>query len=205
MESSTIEFVVVCDTSALIPIIATGRFPLLMTNSHGSLRKIVIGHQVQLELQKFWNSHKELETSHLAWLHESSLVEVLPEINSASPFGKAFEYLVDFRFAHSLPNTPHDLGEHEAIAIAVELSGNYESVSVLIDDAAGRRLAERQGMDVIGSVRMLLEAIDTGLINNFADFTEVLGEFRRYGRYSDRLLADVTRQASEAFQRRMSS
>lgn len=51
-------------------------------------------------------------------------------------------------------------GEREAIALAIEIGAD----AVLIDERAGRRVAEEAGLKVIGTLDLLLEAKRTGHI-----------------------------------------
>jgi predicted nucleic acid-binding protein len=56
---------------------------------------------------------------------------------------------------------PLDLGESEAIALALELKTDY----ILIDEKAGRRIAATFGLQVIGVLGILLRAKEMGLID----------------------------------------
>jgi hypothetical protein len=54
-----------------------------------------------------------------------------------------------------------DAGEAEAIALALELGSNI----LLMDEADGRRIAKRHGLQTIGVLGVLLEAKHKGLIS----------------------------------------
>lgn len=54
-----------------------------------------------------------------------------------------------------------DAGEREAIALAEELHAD----ALIIDEKAGRREAERRKLRVIGTVRVLDDAAEAGLLN----------------------------------------
>lgn len=58
-----------------------------------------------------------------------------------------------------LPNVLHD-GEREAIVLAKELGAQ-----LLIDEIRARRAAIQLGIDVIGTLRLLADAKQLGLIN----------------------------------------
>ena len=53
-----------------------------------------------------------------------------------------------------------DLGESEALALALEIRADL----ILIDEAAGRAMAKRMGVPFIGVFGVLLEAKRSGLI-----------------------------------------
>lgn len=68
-------------------------------------------------------------------------------------------------------NVPLDPGELAAITLAVELSAD----ALLIDERDGRREAERHGLHVLGTLRVLADAAERG----FADLTAVFDRLRR--------------------------
>lgn len=72
-------------------------------------------------------------------------------------------------------NSPKNLGlgEREAIALAEELD-----CSLLIDDRAGRKEAESRNIVYFGSLRVLKEAKDRGLL---CEVTPILGALRAAG------------------------
>jgi predicted nucleic acid-binding protein len=61
-------------------------------------------------------------------------------------------------FVTQLPTRLH-LGEREAIALAKE-----RSAFLLVDESEARREARRQGVTILGSLRVLKEAKDRGII-----------------------------------------
>jgi predicted nucleic acid-binding protein len=54
-----------------------------------------------------------------------------------------------------------DVGEREAIDLAQELAAD----ALIIDEPAGREAAQRQGVRVIGTLRVLYDAAAAGLCN----------------------------------------
>ena len=68
-----------------------------------------------------------------------------------------------------------DIGEREAIALAVELRASR----LLIDDLEGRRLAEQRGLRVTGTIGVLREAAAEGLV----DLTSVVVKLQKTNFY----------------------
>jgi predicted nucleic acid-binding protein len=75
-----------------------------------------------------------------------------------------------------------DPGEREAIALAEALRAD----ALIMDDRAGRREAERQGLRVIGTLRVLYDAAETGLLS----LAEALEALQRSGFFVDRRLSE---------------
>jgi len=73
------------------------------------------------------------------WLHERQLAQPLPPRILAVRLGA---------------------GESEAIALALEVGADQ----ILLDDLAARRLATSLGLEVIGTLGLLLQAKDRGLV-----------------------------------------
>ena len=58
-----------------------------------------------------------------------------------------------------------DRGEREAIALAEELSANHIAVQLIVDELSGRRVAEQRSLPVIGTIGILREAAEMGLLD----------------------------------------
>jgi predicted nucleic acid-binding protein len=82
-----------------------------------------------------------------------------------------------------------DAGESEAIALAVEVNADV----VLMDEQAGRREALRQGLRVAGTLAVLDEADQAGLVS----FDEAVDRLQKTSfRVSRTVLAEIRRKRS---------
>lgn len=82
-----------------------------------------------------------------------------------------------------------DLGESEAIALATEL----QAAVVLIDEQAGRREAIRRGLKVAGTLSVLDEADQAGLVV----FDNAIAELRKTSfRVSQAVLSEIKEKRS---------
>jgi len=79
-----------------------------------------------------------------------------------------------------LGQTELDPGEREAIALAEALRAD----ALIIDEKAGRREAERRKLRVIGTVRVLDDAAEAGLL----DLPDALSRLQGFGFYLDNKL-----------------
>ena len=98
---------------------------------------------------------------------------------------------VQDRTAVALLRQQLDIGESEAIVLACQL----EADALLIDEKKGRRIAQSQGLRVIGTVGTILLAKQRTLID---EVTPLLMDLQDAGfRMSPSLFRDVQRMAGE--------
>lgn len=82
-----------------------------------------------------------------------------------------------------------DLGESEAIALAVEMHADV----LLIDDLAGRQEAVRRGLRVAGTLSVLDDADKAGLVN----FDEAIAQLRKTTfRVSEAIVSEIMQRRS---------
>ena len=128
------------------------------------------------------------------FVHRELLAKVGPEASRID------DALNDFlQIAHMASLTPEvealiqglGPGEQQAIALAVETKSDL----LLIDDRAGRRVAEQLGLAVTGVVGVLIRAKEEGLISFVRPLME---EIKRNGYWlSDALVETAARLADE--------
>jgi predicted nucleic acid-binding protein len=87
-----------------------------------------------------------------------------------------------------------DPGEREAIALAETLRAD----ALIIDEKLGRREAERRKLRVIGTVRVLDDAAEAGLVN----LPSALSQLREFGFYVDTKLLQFLLDRDSERQRR---
>lgn len=80
-------------------------------------------------------------------------------------------------------------GEVEAISLALEITPNY----LIIDDSAARLVAERHGVNVVGTLGLLLAAKRRGFISEVKPLLEILSEsgFRMTEDLANQVLRDA--------------
>lgn len=84
-----------------------------------------------------------------------------------------------------------DLGEATAIALALEL----KDVVLLLDDRKARALANRMGLDFMGSVGVLLKAKEHGIIKSVKAYTDRI--LQTNFRISQSIIEQALQQAGE--------
>lgn len=86
-----------------------------------------------------------------------------------------------------------DLGEAEALALAEEIDAD----AVLIDEAAGRDVAARMGLPVLGTLGILLRAKQRGMCQRLRPLLDEL-QGRLHFYISPALREDILRQVGES-------
>jgi hypothetical protein len=138
--------IVISDTSPFIALLNINKIEIL----HTLYGKIIIPNRVREEL--FRNK-----------FNQKAILELI-----GKEYLQVFE-LTDRILYHSLIQYL-DSGESEAIALAVELNADL----LLIDEKKGRLEAEKQGLKVIGTLGILIDAKRKDLISNLTDTIEEL-------------------------------
>jgi len=132
--------IVVADTTPVNYLILIGEIDVL-PKLYG---RVVIPHAVQEE----W-IRSRAPASVRAWIEQPPR---WLEILSPAPF-------VDSALAKL------DAGEREAIALAEQLLFSSDAIQLIVDELHGRREAERRGLPVIGTIGVLREAAEEGLLD----------------------------------------
>lgn len=160
--------VVISDTSPISNLLRIGRLHLLAA-IYG---KVVVPNTVWSELSILQQQGQDIfELTNSAWL----------EVRSPSPS----DFLTNLK-------SELDPGEAEAIAIAIEIGADL----LIIDEKAGRTVAHREGLEIIGILGILLEAKHRGLIDLVKPVMEDLRQVARF-RMSPILFEEVLRLAGE--------
>lgn len=83
-----------------------------------------------------------------------------------------------------------DIGEAEAIGLALQQHSNW----FLTDDAEARRFAERLGLEVHGSIGLLLWAVASGCLENRAEAYRILNALHRSSLWvSERVISQAAK------------
>jgi len=91
----------------------------------------------------------------------------------------------------SVINERIDLGEAEAITLAFEKKADL----IILDDSKARKTAKRNGLTVIGTLGLLLEAKKEGKIENLKQYIQILSD--NDIRLSEQLKMDILIEAGE--------
>src|SRR6056297_957040 len=98
---------------------------------------------------------------------------------------------VENRHMVSVLNERIDLGEAAAITLAFEKNADL----IILDDSKARKTAQRNGLTVIGTLGLLLEAKKEGKIGNLKQFIQMLSD--NDIRLSEQLIQDILIEAGE--------
>lgn len=91
---------------------------------------------------------------------------------------------IQIRAPHSVdPSLDLDCGESEAIALAEEMKADR----ILLDEAKARRIAAARGLKVSGTLAVIFEASERGLL----DFKQTINELRSTSFHLDEKLIDA--------------
>jgi len=91
-----------------------------------------------------------------------------------------------------------DAGEAEAIGLALQIKADW----VLTDDAKARQLAEFEGLEVHGSIGLLLWSVAGGHVSDQAQALKLLGDLANSSLWiSERILQEVHRAIGILFQK----
>jgi predicted nucleic acid-binding protein len=91
----------------------------------------------------------------------------------------------------SVLNEKIDLGEAEAITLAFEKNADF----IILDDLKARKTAIRNGLNVIGTLGLLLEAKKEGKISNLKELIKTFTE--NDIRLSEQLIKNILIEAGE--------
>lgn len=160
---------VVCNTSPISNLAAIGQLALLQQ----VYERIVIPLAVANEIAKVATIYTQ-----------AALVPSQPWITIQS--------VADTTVVQRLQGKKLDLGESEAIALALELDAEL----LIIDEQLGRRIAVNEGLDITGLIGVLLEAKSRELITKVKPIMDDLIVQARF-RISTQLYTDVLLLANE--------
>jgi Predicted nucleic acid-binding protein, contains PIN domain len=119
--------------------------------------------------------------------------EVAMEFGETLPKGIVIRPVVNKKLQDELENIL-DSGESSAIALAIETPDSY----LLIDESLGRRVAKSRGLDLTGTVGVLLRAKENHVITAIRPYIEQL-ELTGF-RMSESLIIDVLKEAGEPWE-----
>lgn len=91
----------------------------------------------------------------------------------------------------SVLNERIDLGEAEAITLAFEKKADF----IILDDSKARKTAKRNGLNVIGTLGLLLEAKKEGKIKKLKECIQIFSD--NDIRLSEKLIKDILIEAEE--------
>jgi uncharacterized protein len=162
--------IVISDTSPVRALSNLGLLGILQQLYH----EVIVPHAVAVELSHPPDGQSVIALDDLA---EFSFLKV-QAVSESSELGR---FLVEL-----------DRGESEALALAIELRADL----VLIVELAGRSVAKREGLEVIGVLGVLLEAKHRGIIESISPMLDLLQNKYQFF-IGDQLRRQVLRSAGE--------
>lgn len=131
--------IVVSDTTPLISLMKVGRLALLRE----LFQRVIIPETVLSELTaSYYHADEAIIVKHSDYIQVASVID---------------EQHVDTMLAQERL----DRGECEAITLSKELKANL----LLIDEARGRKVAQKYGLKITGTIGILLQAYDKKLLS----------------------------------------
>ena len=159
--------IVVSDTTPIISLLKMDRLPLL----HSLFGSVCIPFAVFEELTGNPKYQEEVSV-----LRESDFVQVEEVANAGD--------------VQAIKNDGLDIGESEAIVLAKQLSADI----LLMDEAKGRLVAFRHGLQIMGTVGILLQAFKDGFLSYHEAVDCVFSLRRNHRRISENLLMDLMKE-----------
>lgn len=162
--------VVISDTSPVRALANPGLLNLLQI----LYDEVILPRAVALELSQAPAGHFVISLDDLAGFRYLKVQEVAESSELA-------RFLVEL-----------DRGESEALALAIELEADL----ILMDERAGRAVARREGVEVIGVLGVILEAKHRGLIESVSPLLDQLQNHHQFF-IGEQLRRQVLRAAGE--------
>lgn len=159
--------IVVSDTTPIISLLKMNRLQLL----HSLFGRVCIPFAVFEELTGNPNYQDEVSI-----LRGSDFIQVEEVANAGD--------------VQVIKNDGLDIGESEAIVLAKQLSADV----LLMDEAKGRLVASRYGLQIMGTVGILLQAFKDGLLSYHEIIDCVFSLRRNHRRISENLLMDLMKE-----------
>ena len=159
--------IVVSDTTPIISLLKMNRLQLL----HCLFGRVYIPFAVFEELTGNPKYQEEVSV-----LRESDFIQVEEVANTGD--------------VQTIKNDGLDIGESEAIVLAKQLSADI----LLMDEAKGRIVASRHGLQIMGTVGILLQAFKDGFLSYHEAVDCVFSLRRNHRRISENLLMDLMKE-----------
>ncbi len=111
----------------------------------------------------------ELELLHKAYGQITTTTEVAKEFGDSLPEWVEFQSPQD-KYRQQILELQLDKREASAIALALEITGS----TIVLDDYKARRIAEKLGLDITGTLGVIIKAKQQGLIPTIKPYIEKL-------------------------------